>query len=225
MALRSKRDKKERLRKVADALTALYPTAACALQYGGEPFRLLVMGILSAQCTDARVNEVSIPLFARYPDPAAMAAAAPGELEEIIRPCGCFRVKAKSLRGASEMLVSEFGGSLPQSMEELTRLPGVGRKVANLLRGDLWGYPAMVTDTHCIRLCGRFGLYPESLRDPARIEKILVSLWEGEGSSDFCHRIVFFGREYCAARAPRCESCPLGAQGLCEHLRGAGGAQ
>ena len=131
------------------------------------------------------------------------------DIERIIEPCGLFRMKAKNIRDASAMLVEKFGGVLPDNMDDLLTLPGVGRKIANLLLGDIYGKPAVVCDTHCIRICARLGMYPEGQKDPAKIEKILTELIEGGDGSDFCHRIVFFGREVCTARSPACERCPL----------------
>ena len=205
----TKKEKKERLSKIVSILKEVYPVSECALQYGGDPWRLLVMGRLSAQCTDARVNEVSIPLFKRYPTAESMANADISELEEIIRPCGLYRMKAANLKDASAMLVSEYGGVLPSEMNELLRFPGVGRKIANLLIGDVFGGEAIVCDTHCIRICGRLGMYPEKLKDPNKIEMILRELIDLSEGSDFCHRIVNFGRQICLARGPRCDDCPL----------------
>lgn len=214
--MKTVREKRERLAAVAAALTELYPDAACALRWEGDPWRLLVMGRLSAQCTDARVNLVSEALFRAYPTPAAMAAAPLTDIEALVKSCGLYHTKAANIRDASAMLVAEYGGELPRTMEELLRLPGVGRKIANLLLGDVFGQPAVVTDTHCIRICGRLGMYPEGERDPYRVEKVLTGLLDPAGSADFCHRIVQFGRDFCTARAPRCAACPLAAAGLCE---------
>ena len=209
-------------RRRAEAIAALLrerdPVAECALHYGGDAWRLLVMGRLSAQCTDARVNEVAVPLFARYPNAAAMAEADPAELEAIVRPCGLFRTKARDLILASRRLLLVYGGRLPDTMDELLTLAGVGRKIANLLRGDLFGLPAIVADTHCIRLCGRFGMYPQKEKDPVRVEKILVGLVAPEEQSDLCHRLVQFGRDVCTARAPRCTECPISH--LCNAYKG-----
>ena len=210
----NKAEKKKRLSQIADRLEELYPSAECALEYGGDAWRLLVMGRLSAQCTDARVNIVSRELFARFPTPQTMAEADISELEEIVKPCGLYRMKADSIKRASQMLVNEYGGALPDTMEELLRFPGVGRKIANLLLGDVFGKDAIVCDTHCIRICGRFGMYPEREKDPTKIEFILRELIDLSRGSDFCHRIVLFGREVCTARSPRCEECPLSE--LCE---------
>ena len=201
--------------KISAKLTEIYPNAECALEFGGDPWKLLVMGRLSAQCTDKRVNIVSKDLFSRYPTMADMAEADIDELSEIVKPCGLYKVKAKNIKDASEMLLSEFGGRLPEDMDSLLRLPGVGRKIANLLIGDVFGGPAIVCDTHCIRICGRLGMYPESEKNPDKIEKILSSIIDPKDGSDFCHRIVIFGREVCSARNPACEECPLSH--LCEH--------
>ncbi|MBR6709124.1 MAG: endonuclease III, partial [Clostridia bacterium] len=138
-----------------------------------------------------------------------------GEIEEGIRSCGLFRGKAKNIKDACIMLRDEYGGELPSAMEDLLRLPGVGRKIANLLRGDIFGLPAIVADTHCIRICGRLGFYDESIKDPVKVEKILVGIIPPEKQSDFCHRIVQFGRDVCTARAPQCAACEL--RGVCAH--------
>lgn len=218
----TKKEKKERMASIVAALRAYYPEAQCALEAEGDPWRLLVMGRLSAQCTDARVNLVCRDLFRRFPDAAAMAKADVAEVEELIRPCGLYHTKAQNIVDASRMLAEDYGGVMPSDMEELLKFPGVGRKIANLLRGDLFGLPAIVADTHCIRLCGRFGMYPESEKDPTRVEKTLVSLVEPAEQSDFCHRLVSFGREICTARNPKCGECPL--QTLCQKgARTAGG--
>ena len=202
-------EKKMRMAAIVERLKTVYPMPVCALESGGDPWRLLVMGRLSAQCTDARVNIVCRDLFARYPDAKAMAEAELAEVEEIVRPCGLYRTKAQNIIDASRMLLTEFGGKMPTEMEELLRFPGVGRKIANLLRGDLFGLPAIVADTHCIRLCGRFGFYPTSEKDPTRVEKTLVKIVEPAEQSDLCHRLVMFGRDTCSARAPKCDTCPL----------------
>lgn len=196
-------------------LNELYPDAECALEYGTDPWKLLVMGRLSAQCTDKRVNIVSKELFKKYPTALDMANADIDELSEIVKPCGLYRVKAQNIKDASAMLISDFGGRLPDTMDELLRFPGVGRKIANLLIGDVFGGEAIVCDTHCIRICARLGMYPESEKNPEKIERILRDIIDLKEGSDFCHRIVIFGREICSARSPRCEECPL--SDLCEH--------
>ena len=215
----TKKEKKERFALIVERFKEIYPEATCALEYGGDPWRLLVMGRLSAQCTDARVNIVCRELFSRFPTPESMAAGDIAEIERIVKPCGLYRMKASSIKEASRMLVEDYGGVLPRDMDELLKLPGVGRKIANLVLGDIYGLPSVVCDTHCMRICGRFGMYREDLRDPNKIERILLELLPyGEGS-DFCHRIVNFGREVCTARSPRCDECPV--KELCEHhIRG-----
>ena len=210
----TKAEKKKRLAEIVERLKEIYPSAECALHYGGDPWKLLVMGRLSAQCTDARVNIVSEELFARFPDALSMAEADVEEIAEIVKPCGLYRMKAQNLKDASAMLVTKYGGNLPDTMDELLLFPGVGRKIANLLLGDVFGKEAIVCDTHCIRICGRLGMYPEKEKDPTKIEKILRELIDLKEGSDFCHRIVFFGRETCTARSPRCNGCPLAE--LCE---------
>lgn len=211
----TKMEKKERLAKIVDRFKEIYPEATCALEYDGDPWKLLVMGRLSAQCTDARVNIVCRELFSRFPDATSMANGSITEIEEIVKPCGLYRMKAANIKDASRMLVDDYGGELPRDMDEMLKLPGVGRKIANLILGDVYGLPSVVCDTHCMRICGRFGMYREDLKDPNKIEKILLELLPyGEGS-DFCHRIVNFGREICSARSPKCDECPM--NDLCEH--------
>ncbi len=219
----NKKEKKTRLAAIVDALKEVYPTAECALEYRGDPWRLLVMGRLSAQCTDARVNLVCRELFEAFPTMEDMAMGELTEIERIVRPCGLFRTKAANIKDAAAMLLEEFDGRLPDNMEDLLRLPGVGRKIASLILGDIYRKPAVVADTHCIRICGRLGMYPEQQRDPLKTEKTLMEIIDGDEASDFCHRIVMFGREWCAARAPRCAECPLAARGLCEKQLKSGG--
>ena len=213
--IRSKKEKRERLGAVIAALRELYPTAECALEFGGDPWRLLVMGRLSAQCTDARVNIVSQDLFSRFPTALDMAKAPISEIEQIVKPCGLYRMKAQNIKDASALLVSKYEGVLPDTMEQLLEFPGVGRKIANLLLGDVFGKPCIVCDTHCIRICGRLGAYPESEKNPDKVEKTLRSLMDVSKGSDFCHRIVIFGREICSARSPLCDICPL--SDICAH--------
>ena len=205
----TKSEKKKRLAKIVELLKEMYPNAECALKYGGDPWRLLVMGRLSAQCTDARVNIVCEELFSRFPDARAMAEADIEEIEQIIKPCGLFRMKADNIKSASRQLIERYNGILPDTMEELLSFDGVGRKIANLLLGDIFGKPAVVCDTHCIRICGRLGMYPEKEKNPEKIERILRELIDEREGSDFCHRIVLFGRDTCTARSPMCEGCPL----------------
>ncbi len=221
--IRGKNEKRRRLALITQRLEELYPEAVCALEYGGDPWRLLVMARLSAQCTDARVNAVCRELFIKYPDARAMAEADISELEEAVKPCGLYRMKADSLKRSSGEIIEKFGGRVPDSMEELLSLPGVGRKIANLILGDVYGKDAIVCDTHCIRICGRLGMYSEKLSDPTKIEFILRDLMDPREGSDFCHRIVNFGRDVCRARGPMCEECPLAD--LCERrIREKGGA-
>jgi endonuclease-3 len=210
MSRESKKAKKERLERIIAKLEEIYPESVCALEYSGDPWRLLVMGRLSAQCTDARVNIVCRELFAAYPDAPSLANAPLSDVERIIRPCGLYHTKAESIIEASRMLCEEYGGVLPDSMDELLKFAGVGRKIANLLLGDIYHKPAIVADTHCIRICGRLGFYPETLKDPYKVELILSELSPPEKQSDFCHRIVQFGRDVCSARSPKCLGCPLG---------------
>lgn len=212
-----KAEKKQRMSQIVTALKAVYPDAACALEWNGEPWKLLIMGRLSAQCTDARVNLVCRDLFSRFPTPRALADAPIEEIEQVIRSCGLYRVKAQNTKDACRMLVDEFDGRIPDSMEELLKFPGVGRKVANLLLGDLYGTGGIVADTHCIRICGRFGMYPETLKNPVKVEKIMNELVDLRERCDFCHRVVQFGRDVCSARAPRCTECPI--RELCEHAK------
>lgn len=209
-----KTDKKERIALIIDELKIIYPKAVCALEFGGEPWKLLVMGRLSAQCTDARVNIVCRELFAHFPTCESLAHASYEDIEEIIRPCGLFRTKARSIKDACLMLCEEYGGVLPDEMDELLKFPGVGRKIANLLLGDIFHKPAIVADTHMIRICGRLGMYPQKLKDPHKVELIMAELVEESEQSDLCHRIVQFGRDVCSARAPRCDECPISH--LCE---------
>jgi endonuclease-3 len=205
----TKREKRERLLLAEALLGELYPNAECALEYGGDGWRLLVMGRLSAQCTDKRVNEVSRTLFERYKTPKEMAECDISELEEIIRPCGLFRMKAKNLRDASRELIDRFSGEIPNDIDALCTLPGVGRKIANLLVGDLYGAPAIVCDTHFIRIMARLGMYPASEKNPEKIERIIRELFPAERGGELCHRVVLFGRDICTARSPKCAECPL----------------
>ena len=209
-----KADKKERISDIIVELKKIYPEAVCALEFDGEPWKLLVMGRLSAQCTDARVNIVCRELFAKFPTCESLARASYEEIEDIIRPCGLFRTKAQSIKDACAMLQDEYGGVLPDDMDELLKFPGVGRKIANLLLGDIFHKPAIVADTHMIRICGRFGMYPQKLKDPHKVELIMADLVEPNEQSDLCHRIVQFGRDVCSARAPKCTECPISH--LCE---------
>ena len=189
----NKKQKREVIARIVERLKDIYPESVCALEYGGEPWKLRVMGRLSAQCTDARVNIVCRELFKKYPTADALADAELADIEEIVRPCGLFRTKADSIKRACVMLRDDFGGVIPETMDELLLLPGVGRKIANLLLGDIYKKPAIVADTHCIRICGRFGMYDTKLKDPTKVEMIMRELVEPAEQSDFCHRIVQFG--------------------------------
>ena len=200
-------NKKERARTAELALAARYPEAVCSLEWGGDSFRLLIMAILSAQCTDARVNLVSQTLFARYGDAYALAAAPVSDIENEIHSVGLYRSKALALSECSKRICEVYGGRVPHEMADLLTLRGVGRKVANLVRGDAFGLGGIVADTHCIRICGRLSL--SGGRDPLETERSLEKLIPRARQSDFCHRLVLFGREVCTARAPKCAECPL----------------
>ena len=194
---------------IIEELKRLYPEAACSLPFDPDKaYELLFSVRLAAQCTDARVNMVTPVLYARFPTLEALAAASEEEVGEIIHSTGFWRAKARDIVAASRMLVEEYGGRVPDSMEDLLRLPGVGRKTANLILGDVFGQPAYVCDTHCIRITGRLGLTDGS-KDPIQVERQLRQVLPPRESSDFCHRMVLFGRDTCTARSPKCEDCPL----------------
>ncbi|MBQ3072520.1 MAG: endonuclease III [Oscillospiraceae bacterium] len=201
--------KKERARLSVDALKKEYPDALCALQYEKD-YELMIAVRLSAQCTDARVNEVTPALFAAYPTLDAFANADIAEVESYVHSCGFYRHKARDIVLACRALIDRFGGRVPDNMDDLLSLPGVGRKTANLLLGDIYRRPAVVCDTHCIRICGRLGL-TDGTKDPAKAEQQLWKVLPPEESSDFCHRIVLHGRAVCTARSPKCERCTLAA--------------
>lgn len=193
--------------EIISLLEAEYPDALCSLQYSVD-WQLLFAVRLSAQCTDARVNMVTPALFARFPTLEAFAAAELGEVETLIHSCGFYHGKARDLIGSAQMLLRDYGGKVPDSMEKLLKLPGVGRKTANLILGDIYRRPgSVVTDTHCIRIAGRMGLTTE--KEPVKVERDLRKILPPEKSSDFCHRLVLHGRKYCTARGSKCESCPL----------------
>ncbi len=194
-------------RRIVECLKEEYPLAVCSLTYE-DAWQLLVSVRLSAQCTDARVNIVTEELFAKYPTLEAMAAAGAEAIEPIIRPCGLGKSKARDLAGMTKMLVEEYGGQVPEAMEDLLRLPGVGRKSANLIRGDIFGLPAVVADTHCIRMANRLGFVADCT-DPVKVERALVKVLPPEESNDFCHRCVLHGRVVCTARKAHCELCRL----------------
>ena len=199
--------KKQRAIAAVEGLKAIYPDAICSLR-AENPLQLLIATRLSAQCTDARVNMVTPALFARFPTLDSLADADPEEVGEYIRSCGLYKTKAKDTVAMCRMLRDVYGGVIPDTVEELTKLPGVGRKTANLVCGDVYGKPAVVADTHCIRITGRLGLTNGS-KDPYKVEMQLRKILPPEESNDFCHRLVLFGRDTCSARAPKCGECPL----------------
>lgn len=197
----------EKVQTIIEILKQQYPDAICALQYEKD-YELMIAVRLSAQCTDARVNLVTPALFQRYPTLEALAEASISEVETYIHSCGFYRQKAKDIVHACQMLLEVYDGRVPDTMEALLKLPGVGRKTANLLLGDIYGTAgSVVCDTHCIRICGRLGLSKGT--DPEKVEMQLRKILPPEESSDFCHRIVLFGRDICTARSPKCEICPL----------------
>lgn len=198
--------KKEIAELACEELEKIYPDIDCTLNYS-KPYELMFAARLAAQCTDARVNIVTKKLFVKYPTLEAFANADIAELEEDVRPCGFYRTKAASIKEMANQLITDFGGEVPSTMEELLTLSGIGRKTANLMLGDVFGKPAIVTDTHCIRITGRLGLTENT--EPAKVEKDLVKLIPPEISSHFCHQTVQFGRDICRARSPKCSECPL----------------
>lgn len=206
----------DKVREIIEILRERYPEAVCALHYAHD-YELMIAVRLSAQCTDARVNLVTPALFARYPTLDAFADAQISEVEGYVRSCGFYKHKARDIVLACQMLRETYDRRLPNTMEELLKLPGVGRKTANLLLGDVYGQPAVVCDTHCIRIANRLGLAKG--KEPEKVERQLRAVLPPEESSDFCHRIVLFGREICTARAPHCEACPL--RMLCGEFSGA----
>lgn len=205
--------KKEKATLFDEYLKKLYGNVECGLDSDGDPFRLLVMAILSAQCTDVRVNIVSKTLFEKLPDAKAMAESKDGELEELIRSVGLYNSKAKNLRACAKRICDTYDGKVPKEMEDLLTLGGVGRKVANLVRGDIYGLGGIVADTHCIRITHRLGLTTKP--DPLTTERELDKLIPKSEQSDFCHRIVMFGRDICTARSPKCDKCEM--QSVCKY--------
>ncbi len=205
----------DELAQILSVLRERYPDALCALQYQKD-YELMIAVRLSAQCTDKRVNEIAPALFARFPTLECFAEATPEEVEPYVRSCGFFRQKAKDIVAACQALRDRFGGRVPDSMDELLTIPGVGRKTANLLLGDLYGQPAVVCDTHCIRIANRLGLAKG--KEPEKVERQLRAILPPEESSAFCHRIVLFGRDVCTARSPHCADCPL--RPFCGEFRG-----
>ena len=197
----------EKVSAIIDILKEKYPDPACALHYEKD-YELMIAVRLSAQCTDARVNLITPALFAAYPTLEAMAAAPIEHVEELVHSSGFYKHKARDIVLACQMLLEKHNGKVPGTMEDLLALPGVGRKTANLLLGDLYKTPgSVVCDTHCIRICGRLGL--STGKEPEKVERQLRAILPPEESSDFCHRIVLFGREVCTARSPKCSECPL----------------
>ncbi len=198
--------KKERALLAIEALKKDYPEAICSLNAGNE-FELLIATRLSAQCTDARVNLITPALFEKYKTLEDYASANVADIEELIHSCGFFRQKAKDIIGMAEQILERFGGKVPDNIEDLTSLPGVGRKTANLICGDVYGKPAVVADTHLIRITNLLGLV--ATKDPAKVEKELKAILPPEESNDFCHRCVLHGRAVCIARRPDCQSCSM----------------
>ena len=207
---------KQRAKAIIELLKVRYPDALCALNYKKD-YELLFSVRLAAQCTDARVNMVTPALFAAYPTLEALANADIADIEGYIHSCGFYRQKAKDIVLASQMLIRDYDSKVPDNMEDLLKLPGVGRKTANLILGDIYAVPgSVVCDTHCIRICGRLGL--SEGKEPEKVERQLRKVLPPEESSDFCHRIVWFGREVCTARNPKCGECPLAAH--CRYFTG-----
>ena len=207
---------KEKVDAIINVLEQRYPDALCALHYSKD-YELMIAVRLSAQCTDARVNLVTPALFAAYPTLEDFANADITDVENYVHSCGFYRQKAKDIVLACQMLIDNYDSKIPNSMEELLKLPGVGRKTANLLMGDLYGIPgSIVCDTHCIRICGKLGL--SEGKDPEKVERQLRKILPPDKSSDFCHRIVLFGRDICTARSPKCGECPLAI--YCTYMNG-----
>ncbi len=204
---------KELAANTVAALKELYPDAICSLTYT-NPVQLIIAVRLSAQCTDARVNKVTPILFEKYPTLDDLCNAAVEEIGDIIKPCGLFNTKARDIKNLSLMIREKYGGIVPDSMDELLKLPGVGRKTANLILGDVYGKPAIVADTHCIRISGRIGL-TDGTKDPVKVERQLHACVEPEEGNALCHRFVLFGRDTCTARSPKCSECPL--NGFCKY--------
>ncbi len=198
--------KNERVIKAVERLEKLYPEAICSLEYK-DAFQLLIATRLSAQCTDKRVNMVTPDLFKEFPTAQKMAKADISRVEQLIKTCGLYKTKAKDLILISQKIVTDFGGVVPDNIEDLTKLSGVGRKTANLVCGDIYGKPAVVTDTHFIRICNRLGFVDSD--NPLTVENQMRKLLPPEKSNDFCHRTVLFGREICTARNAKCEICVL----------------
>lgn len=211
-------DKTDIAKKVCERLKERYPDAVCSLSYDGDPWRLLVMGRLSAQCTDERVNLVCPSLFEKYPDVYAMAEADAADIAKYIFSCGLYNSKARDLKAMSERIVTVYNGKVPDNMEDLLTLSGVGRKIANLILGDIFNKPAIVADTHCIRISARLGLCGDDTKPltPEKTEKALSAIVEPGEQAALCHRLVMFGRDVCTARSPKCGECAMKERGLCE---------
>ena len=205
----TKNEKKNKIAKVVRLLKRQYPEAICSLEYGGSGYKLLVMGRLSAQCTDERVNIVCRELFKKFPSAKSLADAEIEKIEEIIKPCGLYKMKAQNIKDSAYLLHYKYNDVVPCDMDTLLTFPGVGRKIANLLLGDLYKMPAIVADTHCMRICGRLGMYKNGEKNPLKTEKIMSELVAPSEQSDLCHRLVLFGREFCTAKSPKCSECPL----------------
>lgn len=199
---------KQQVLEIVQLLEEAYPLADCTLDYKKD-YELLFSVRLAAQCTDARVNEITPALFERFPTLESFAEADVEEVERYVHSCGFYRAKARDIVGAAQMIMRDFGGKVPGNMDDLLKLPGVGRKTANLILGDIFNVPgSTVVDTHCIRISNRLGLV-DNLKEPAKIEQELRRQLPPEKSSDFCHRIVLHGRAVCTARKPACEDCTL----------------
>lgn len=197
---------KEKTAEIISRLEKLYPDAECSLVYSA-PHELMIAGRLSAQCTDARVNIVTKELFSKYKTVEDFAGADVNDIAQIVKPCGLYKTKAQSIVSMCRQLIDNFGGEIPRTVKELTTLSGIGRKTANLIMGDVHKLPAVVTDTHCIRIANRLGLTKN--KEPKKVEEDLRKILPPEKSSDFCHRTVLFGRDICKARGEKCGSCPL----------------
>ena len=200
---------KAAVKRIIETLKELYPEGLCSLQYEKD-YELLFAVRLSAQCTDERVNKVTPALYERFPTLESFAQADPSEVGEYIHSCGFYNGKARDIVACAQRLLAEHGGKVPGTMEELTALPGVGRKTANLILGDVYGQPAYVCDTHCIRITGKLGITNGS-KDPLQVERQLRDVLPPKESNNFCHRLVLFGRDICTARSPKCNECPLKA--------------
>ncbi len=196
----------EKVLKIKEIFDKVYADAKCSLDYT-EPYQLLIAVVLSAQCTDKRVNIVTQTLFDKYKTLKDFADADIDELAEAVKPCGFYKTKSRNIKALAQKIIEEYGGKIPDTMEELTALPGVGRKTANLILGDVYGKPALVIDTHAIRLTGRIGLTKET--DPKKIEFDLKKFVPDDYSIHFCHQLVWHGRAICTARSPKCEICPI----------------